>query len=58
MGIDWHKHFPKENSTLPILAVVPGIVGHNDETYLDNIYRDVGDNYNCVVINYRTGSGV
>lgn len=59
IGIDWVDNIPKKNSENPILVIIPGISGNNDEQYILNTIKEAHKyGYQCVIINYRSGSGI
>ena len=57
--IDQDGGIPNEKSTKPILAVVAGLSGGNDNGYLYSMMKVATQNgYKCLVLNFRGASGV
>jgi predicted alpha/beta-fold hydrolase len=57
--VDHEGGLPRKNSPRPILCVISGLSGGNDNLYLYSIMKEaVNKGYKAVVINFRGASGM
>lgn len=57
--IDHEEGFPKKLSQRPIICMVSGLSGGNDNLYLYSLIREASLlGYKCVIINFRGTAGV